>query len=148
MKRENNVVKELNDLVKGELAAVETYREALDKISGPAAGEDLRAIESDHEEALIILRDAMTQLHAAAPVDSGLWGEWSKAVEGAAAAFGDKAAIKALKEGEEHGVMSYERALRDQALDPALSQVIRSRLLPRTRAHVGMLDRLLVESPE
>src|SRR4051812_31158438 len=99
----------LSTLVKGELAAVETYKQALDKIEGSEpAGSELRRIEADHEQALSVLRDHMTGINASAPVDSGLWGEWAKAVEGAATAFGEKAAIKALKEGEEHGISSYE----------------------------------------
>ena len=126
------------------MAAVETYKQALDKIASPEiVGPDLRRIEAEHEQALSVLRAHMTQLDAAAPVDSGLWGEWAKAVEGAASAFGDKAAIKALKEGEEHGVNSYEKAIRDRQLDAEIRQMITLKLLPNTKAHIPVLDRLL-----
>lgn len=149
MDKKKEEVKNLSALVKGELAAVETYKQALDKISAQeSAGPDLRAIESDHEEALTVLQERMTEINAAAPVDSGLWGEWANAVEGAAAAFGAKAAIKALKEGEEHGVKSYEKALRDQTLDDEIRQIIRSRILPKTKDHIAVLDRLLVSAVE
>lgn len=147
MHNKKNGVKNLSALVRGEMAAVETYKQALDKITGPeTVGSELRAIESDHEEALTVLQEHMAEMHAEAPVDSGLWGEWSKAVEGTAAVFGEKAAIKALKEGEEHGVSSYEKALRDQELDDEIRQIIRSQLLPKTKAHIAVLDELLVKA--
>lgn len=149
MQDNKEAVKNMSALVRGELAAVETYRQALDKISRPeVAGPELRAIESDHEEALTVLQEHMTEMNAVAPVDSGAWGEWAKAVEGTAAAFGDKAAIKALKEGEEHGVNSYEKALRDRELDDEIRQIIRSQLLPKTKAHIAVLDDLLVKAGE
>ncbi len=147
MKNKNDEANNLSVLVKGELAAVETYKQALDQIAGQeSVAPDLRRIEAEHEQALSVLREHMAEIKAAAPVDSGLWGEWSKAVEGAATAFGDKAAIKALKEGEEHGVHSYEDALRDQALDAEIRQIIKSQLLPKTRAHIPVLDRLLAKA--
>lgn len=139
--------KQLSALVRGELAAVETYKQALDKIEGrELVGSELRAIESDHEEALTVLQEHMTDRNSAPPAESGLWGEWAKAVEGTAATLGDKAAIKALKEGEEHGVNSYEKALRDQELDDEIRQIIRSQLLPKTKAHIAVLDDLLVKA--
>ncbi|MDO8757275.1 MAG: DUF2383 domain-containing protein [Elusimicrobiota bacterium] len=139
-------VQNLSTLVRGELAAVETYKQALDKISTKESAGELKRIESDHEQALKVLREHMAQRSAAAPVDSGLWGEWAKAVAGAASAFGDKAAIKALKEGEEHGVYSYERALGDESMDAEIRRIISSQLLPKTKAHITVLDRLLVQA--
>lgn len=136
----------LGTLVRGELAAVETYKQALDKISTKESKGELQRIETDHEQALKVLREHMESRSAAAPVDSGLWGEWAKAVEGAASAFGDKAAIKALKEGEEHGVYSYERALGDEHMDAEIRRIISSQLLPKTKAHITVLDRLLVKA--
>jgi len=64
-------------------------------------------------------------------------------VEGAAKLFGNKAAIKALKEGEEHGIKEYEKALEDDELPPECKALIRTRLLPQTQAHIPVLDRLM-----
>ena len=147
MKNKSEKTGNLNTLVKGELAAVETYRQALEKVSGKdAVGPELRRIEAEHEEALSVLQEHMLDANAEVPAGSGLWGEWSKAVEGVAKVFGDKAAIKALKEGEEHGVRSYENALRNEELDAEIREIISSRLLPKTKAHIPMLDRLLAKA--
>lgn len=49
------------------------------------------------------------QALAETPVhDSGAWGEWAKLVMGTAKLLGDKAALKALKEGEESGLKEYQ----------------------------------------
>ena len=144
MKNKKEDSENLSALVKGELAAIETYKQALEKVAGKAnVGTELRRIEAEHEEALSVLQEHMTDVNAEIPTDSGLWGEWSKAVEGTAKLFGEKAAIKALKEGEEHGVHDYENALRNQDLDAEIRQIISSRLLPKTKAHIPVLDRLL-----
>ncbi|MBI3548392.1 MAG: DUF2383 domain-containing protein [Elusimicrobia bacterium] len=133
----------LAPLVRGELAAVETYKQALEKVGGIAGGAELRRIESEHEDAVRELQEHMTEWDVKPPEDSGLWGSWAKAVEATAKVFGVKAAIKALKEGEEKGIHDYEDALRNEALDAEIRQIISSDLLPKTREHVTVLNRLL-----
>jgi CBS domain-containing protein len=130
-------------LVKDELAAVETYRQALRKVSAGPAGEDLRRIETEHEEAARLLQERMRAQGLVPPATPGLWGAFAEAVEGAAKLFGTKAALKALKEGEEHGIHDYEDALEDAAVPAEVKELISTTLLPRTRAHVPVLDRHL-----
>src|SRR5438270_7315017 len=78
------------------------------------------------------------------PADSsGPWGAWAKFIEGAAQLFGNAAALKALKQGEEHGIKDYEDVLTDPHLDPCCANVIRAELLPRARSHVPILDHLI-----
>ena len=152
MKRKKTTGK-LPSLVRGELAAAETYRQALRKLVGSQAEADkdpraaeLRRIQEEHGEAIRKLREKLSSLGEEPPATSGVWGAWSKAVEGTAAAFGDAAAIKALKEGEEHGVKDYEDALTDEALDPEIKRLITAELLPQTRAHIPTLDRLIQDT--
>ncbi|MBI3298255.1 MAG: DUF2383 domain-containing protein [Elusimicrobia bacterium] len=133
----------LASLVRGELAAVETYKQALEKLpDGPASGE-LQRIEAEHEDAVRLLQERMARSSSKVQTHSGTWGEWAKVVEGAAKAFGKKAAIKALKEGEEHGIHGYVDALVSDKLDTETKRIIRSSLLPKTEAHIPVLDRLL-----
>lgn len=134
---------DISYLVKDELAAVETYRQALEKVGGGPAGLDLRRIEAEHEEAARLLQKRMRDMGRNPPDTPGLWGAFAEAVEGAAKLFGPKAAIKALKEGEEHGIHDYEDALGDEAVPAEVKELISTTLLPRTRAHVPVLDRHL-----
>jgi CBS domain-containing protein/rubrerythrin len=133
----------IDSLVRGELSAVETYKQALAKVGREPIAEALRRIELEHEEAVDLLLQNLRRKGGEAPKSSGLWGAWSKAVEGTAKIFGGKAAIKALKEGEEHGLHDYEDALKDEVIDPEVKSLIRSKLLPQTRAHIPALDRVL-----
>ncbi len=134
----------LGALVKEELAAVETYKQALRSVAGKeSVGPELRRIEAEHEEALGVLREHMAGLNEKIPGDSGLWAEWAKAIGGAVRILGDRAAIKVLKHGEEHGARRYEDALQDEGLDDEIRRIISSSLLPKTKAHIPVLERLL-----
>jgi len=132
----------LNSLLRGELSAVETYQQALDKFAKDPAAADLRRLQAEHREAVTFLQQHVRQHGGKPDESSGAWGTFVKAVEGAAKLFGNKAALKALKEGEEQGISDYEKALGDENLQADCKEVIRSRLLPQTRAHIPVVDRL------
>jgi Domain of unknown function (DUF2383) len=135
----------LKSLLRGEISAVETYRQVLDKVSdSPEVGAtELRLIEGEHQAAVNLLRSHVVG-EGVVPVDSsGAWGAWAKTVTGTSKAFGVKAAIKTLKEGEEHGLEVYENALEDKELDLGVKMEIRNTLIPRQRVHIQTLDRLL-----
>lgn len=133
----------LNSLLRGELAATETYQQALTKGGDQRGVAEIRQIHLDHREAANTLRRHVRE-HAGTPEQgSGAWGAFAKAVEGTAKVFGNTAALKGLKQGEEHGVNSYENALKDGGLPPECETLILSTLLPRTRAHVATLELLI-----
>lgn len=131
-------------LVRDELSAVETYKQAMAKVGMlTPGGAELQRIEREHEEAANLLRERLARRGDKPPSGSGLRGAWSMAVERTAKMFGGKAAVRVLKAGERHGLRDYEKALKDEALDPEVKTLIRTKLLPRTRAHIPVLDRVL-----
>ena len=133
----------LNELLRGELAATETYQQALAKVGEDPAGAELRQIHKEHREAANTLRQHVHHVGGQPDQGSGAWGAFAKTVEGAATLFGDMSALKALKEGEEHGVKSYEDAMQDASLPAECKTLIRSKLLPQTREHIRVLDQLM-----
>ena len=137
--------KVLDDLMRGEISAAETYKQVLEKVREQKRPEatDVRAIELEHGEAIRALRQLVVQCGGKPSDGSGPWGVWARTVEGAAKLFGDKAALKALKEGEEHGLKIYEKALHDDRVPLAARDLIRGTLLPQTRAHITKLDQLM-----
>jgi uncharacterized protein (TIGR02284 family) len=137
----------LNALLRGEISAVETYQQALEKLGSDPAALELRKIHDEHREAANTLRVHVHQHGEQPDQDSGVWGMWAKAVEGTAKMFGHNAALGALKEGEEHGARSYEDALEDEHVPADCKTLIRSTLLPRTKAHISMLDHLMSTHP-
>lgn len=143
MQTQPSSVKPLNRLLRGELSAIETYEQALQKFMGPTIKEDLNMIIADHREAANTLRRHIIEKGGDPDNSSGAWGTWAKAVEGTAKVFGESASLKALKEGEEHGVKEYQDVLNDNALAPEYRQLVSTTFLPQQRRHISMLDRCL-----
>jgi len=133
----------LNSLLRGEIAATETYQQALAKIEEGEEAAELRRIHAEHREAANTLRQHVHQHGGKPDQGSGAWGAFAKAVEGGATLFGNTTALKALKEGEERGASSYEDALQDNNLSMDCKNLIRTKLLPQTRSHIPVLDRLM-----
>jgi uncharacterized protein (TIGR02284 family) len=139
----DRIIAVLNSLLRGELSATETYQQALEKVGqGPGAA-DLRQMHHDHREAANTLRQHVHQHGGKPDQGSGAWGAWAKTVEGTAKLFGNASALKALKEGEEHGIKEYDSALASADLPTDCKDLIRNQLLPKTRIHVATLDQIM-----
>jgi len=136
-------VKCLNSLLRGEIAATETYQQALAKLEKSGDMANLRRIHDEHRIAANTLREHVHQCGGKPEQGSGAWGTWAKMVEGTAKVFGETAAIKALKEGEEQGVKDYQAAATDEDLSSECRDLIRTQLLPQTREHIATLDRIM-----
>lgn len=132
----------LNSLLRGEMSAIETYRQALEKAETEPGSQELHRFQKDHRDASAQLWQHIEQ-HGGKPSEgSGAWGSWAKAVEGTAKLFGNAAALKVLKEGEEHGLKDYQSALENKDLSPECLTLIRS-LIEKQRQHIPVLDRLI-----
>jgi hypothetical protein len=144
MQNSKHVIERLNSLLRGELSAVETYQQALKRIGGVTDATQLRQLHQDHVEAANILRQQVHQHGGEPDHGSGAWGKFAQAVERTASLFGNATAMKALRAGEERGIKYYERALTDAELPPDSHLLVRSDLLPRTRTHIHVLERLMM----
>lgn len=138
-------VDQLNSLLRGEISSVETYKQAIEKVGDEHASDAtlLRAIAQEHGEAAQSLRDEITRLGAEADDSSGAWGAWAKVVEGTAKLFGDASALKALKEGEEHGLKDYRESIDD--VDEPARELITNNLIPAQVRHIGVLDAMIAK---
>lgn len=119
----------LNELLRGELSAVETYEQAIDKLDETSAARtQLESCCDLHLERVQRLRELVTQYGGQPSESSGPWGGFAKLIEGSAKLFGEKAAIAALEEGEDHGLRNYRDNLAKLS-DPVRS-VVGSELMP------------------
>jgi uncharacterized protein (TIGR02284 family) len=124
----------LNSFLRGEISAVETYRQALEKIEKPQVALQLQDCMQSHKQRVTLLSDQIRTLGGTPSTSSGVWGTFAKAVEGSAMTFGEKAAIAALEEGEDHGRNDYRRDV--NKLDASSRQIIQERVLPeQQRTH-------------
>ncbi len=132
----------MNKLLRGELAAIETYQQAIEKFAGHQSAADLRRLQSEHRTAAEALRD-MIRRHGSEPsVSSGSWGTFANVVESVTKILGKDSAVEALHQGEKHGVEQFEEALEEPRLEADCKSLIRSQLLPQAQARLAVLKRL------
>ena len=119
-----------------ERAAFETYSQAIDFYKEDPLHSRLLSIRSAHDENLDYLSSQL-----------GAWVEetlepdsFPKAVEGAAAIFGEGAALMALEAGEAEAAHAYEEAISNPRLPRSLKDDLRGKLLPRLRANLLELE--------
>lgn len=139
-------VEQLNSFLRGEISAVETYRQALesDSIKASAHGAKLAECKQSHEQRVAILTEEIRKLGGTPAEGSGVWGAFAKIVEGGAAALGEKTAIAALEEGEDHGNKDYKTDV--EKLDAAARAFVEQKVLPlqlRTHANMSALKKQL-----
>src|SRR5213592_1810214 len=79
----------LNGLLRGELAATETYQQALEKLGDERGADMLRKIHVDHREAANAVRLHVRDFGEKPDTSSGAWGAFAKAVEGTATLLGN-----------------------------------------------------------
>jgi uncharacterized protein (TIGR02284 family) len=102
-------IDQLNSFLRGEMSAVETYQMALGKLDKTSTARDeLLANLKSHQDRVIALSDAIIALGGTPAKGSGPWGTFARMVEGTAKVLGDKAAVAALEEGEDHGLKDYK----------------------------------------
>ena len=131
-----------NSLLRGELSAVETYSQAIDKYAGNPVIRELQRIRSEHVASASRLSANVRSMGGTPENGSGAWGVFAKAVQSAANLFGAESAIESLQRGEEKGRKDYQEALLDDEVMPECKQLIRDELLPKVIDHVAVLERL------
>ena len=142
MKTTDECIDVCNSLLRGELSAIETYTQAIARFEGDPENAALEDIRFDHEASASRLRDHLAEMGAEASTDSGVWGDFAKAVEGTAKLLGESPALMVLEKGEEHGIDEYEKALRNPGVMEEIKAVIRSYLLPPLSGHIAALKRM------
>lgn len=132
-----DTVKQLNSFLRGELSAAETYQLALQKLDRSAHRAVLEQCARSHQDRARLLAEEVARRGGEPSRSSGLWGTFARLVESGASALGDKAAIAALEEGEDHGRNDYRRDMKD--LDPAAREFVQTSVLPeQNRTHQAM----------
>jgi bacterioferritin (cytochrome b1) len=143
----DEAVRQLNSFLRGEISAAETYRMAIDKVADSEQASAnanlglLREIQEEHGRAAQALRDRIRELGGEPSDSSGAWGAWAKFSQGTANLFGDASSLKALKEGEEHGLKDYQEGCDD--VDAVSADLVQNQLIPAQQRHINLLDQLI-----
>lgn len=131
---------QLNSLLRGELSAVETYEQAIPKFEDSATVQALTRIAGDHRTASTMLRDSIRTIGGEPDKSSGMWGSFAKTVTGAAKILGPQTVLAALREGEEHGIAEYDKAINNADLSSDCLTMIRGDLLMLCHKHLPVLN--------
>jgi hypothetical protein len=136
----DEAITQLNTFLRGELSAVETYDQALEKLSGEEIPE-LTLNRDCHFRRTQLLANAVVAKGGTPETKSGAWGALAQAATGSAKLFGRNAVISVLEEGEDRGLADYRAAVGKG--DEEIRQLIGGDLLPaqkRTHERMSQLE--------
>lgn len=129
-----STVEGLNELLRGELASVETYELALRTARDVDLTSALRQIRDSHARRVPLLQNKIRELGGQPVASSGAWGAFTRLVQRGADLLGNTTALAALEEGEDVGKRRYTRELGE--LDEATRQFVLIELAPeQQRTH-------------
>ncbi len=132
-------VEALNQLLRGELSALETYDECIERLDNAQVVSELKELRRSHELRTEQLHHHIKLMGGEPEESSGAWGLIARALETGATMFGSKAALEILERGELHGVREYHDVT---DLEPETMKFIVDHLRPeqsRTREKVAEL---------
>ncbi len=137
-------MKQVDELIRGEMSAVKSIDVILARMKDETEKSQLHAIREDHVMAVDKLKGfAGSEFRESAIKTSGPWGAFASAFTTGASFFGDKAALRALKVGEQHGLNEYQEAMKDSSIDAKLRTVIQNDLLPMQEQHLRTIETYL-----
>jgi hypothetical protein len=136
-------VETLNALLRGKLAAVETYDQAMDQFGDSPVRNDLETILQEHADAEILLREKILHLGGEPIETAGLWTACVAAFRGEPHPIGPATILATLRQGEEQAINELEDLLKHDNVNLDCKNLIRTTLLPDSRKHVEELNRLM-----
>lgn len=134
---------QMDDLIRGEMAAVKSYSTMLDDMKEGAERSKLEKIRADHENAVSKLKGFATKEVIEDTKSAGAWGTFATTWTSGAKVAGNKTALKALTQGEEHGIEEYKEALDDKTIQPELKQMIRTQFIPKQEEHLKTIKGMM-----
>jgi len=143
----NTTADNLLNQYRGELAAVESYIQALNKYEGQPEEDDLRTMLREHRDAANRLGVTLRRNGFPLPAGSGAWGTLASTAERVAAMVNDQIPLQLLRQGEAIGVSGYDKLLAADDLGDALFVELAA-LRSRCRTHMHRLDLLVERVPE
>lgn len=136
-------IDQLNSFLRGEMSAVETYRIALEKLDASSTYRtQLETCRASHLQRVNKIQDKIRQLGGKPADSAGAWGTLTEVIESGAALLGDKVAVSALEEGEDHGLRDYRIDL--DSLSGETRQLVMTELIPKQAETHRMLSDLKI----
>lgn len=134
-------IDQLNEFLRNELSAVETYEQCIEKVDDTEISQGLVLLKNSHQERVAKLTQRVQQLGGEPSSSAGAWGALTKLLEGGAKLFGEDSALSMLEEGEDKGRDDYQKHLDD--LLPENKAFIQGEILPEQKRSHDQLNNLM-----
>lgn len=133
-----------NKVLRGEISAVEGYRQVIDKFKNDPKILVIQNILNDHVDTVEELKKHInfkptTEL---ADQDSGVWGKFVATYLATAKILGEGTTTSALIDGEEHGLKQYMELMKDPDLSLEDKNLIKTKFIPRQERHIRRLEEM------
>ena len=129
---DSHAIDDLNSLLEAELAAVESYSQALPKVHDQKVANVFRECQETHKHHSEKLQTAIKDMGGSPATSSGGWTGLSKLLTAGAAAAGDNSLVSAMEQGEDVRLADYEWIL--LSMHGAYRSMVRDELLPEEKA--------------
>lgn len=134
---------ELDEILRGEISAVEAYEQVEAKVKSDPEAYRLREFRNDHSEAVRYWREQSASSGIKPEDSSSIWGTAVEAFVGLSKLVGEETALRALKKGEEHGLSNYKSMLESEGLTNSQKMQIRNTFIPRQQGHIESINAIL-----
>jgi demethoxyubiquinone hydroxylase (CLK1/Coq7/Cat5 family) len=124
-------VEKLQEFLRSEISAVETYELALKSVTHVGLHRTLQEILSSHYRRTLQLREKIAGLGSEPEASSGVWGAFAKVFQAGADLLGERVAIAALEEGEDRSLEMYSADIK--GCDAKTQKLVDYDLLPEQR---------------
>ncbi|MBL0185845.1 MAG: DUF2383 domain-containing protein [Candidatus Obscuribacter sp.] len=131
-------VERLNELLKGEFAAIGSYRQTIERVPDTELKTQLEEIHVAHEARANHLRARVQELGGEPFEGETCWQKITPMTAVAESYIGEKIALLALGEKENAGVQKYQEVLND--LDEDSRELILNELLPAQEQTLSTLE--------
>jgi hypothetical protein len=137
----------LNKILRGEISAVEAYEQVIPTFTSERDRFLLSEIRNEHDRNVEKLRSLVEHSRFAPNEDSGTWGTVVTTIVGAANLMGNTAALKALEEGEEHGLKLYQEGLKYNLTDEELDMFTED-FIPGLERHIASVRHMIANQDD
>lgn len=136
-------VEQMAQILRGEVSAMEAYTQVMQKVKNGAESHRLEEFLNDHRKAVTYWKSQVEKMNVDIPFSSGPWGDVVEAFVGSAKILGNRIALKALQEGEEHGLEEYKDALENPDLSIEHKKNIKEIFIPNQERHITSISAMM-----
>jgi hypothetical protein len=130
----------MNVIVRGEISAVEAYKQVIKKLFKDPEHKRLLELLSWHEGILSYWKIQVDLTKMPHEESSGFWGLIVEAFVGTAKLLGNSTALLSLKKGEEHGLKEYQNFLDNEYVSEENKKFVKDKIIPELKRHIQNID--------